>query len=66
MKKASIFYDIKELNKGLFGRQKNDLKVQKTTLKYAESGRKRTEKNIKNPKKNNKKKNRKLREKLIK
>ena len=65
MKKTSIFYDAKELNKGLLDRQKNDLKVRKTTLKYAEPGRKRTEKNIKNPK-NNKKKNRKLREKLIK
>ena len=56
MKKTSIFYDTKELNKGLLDHQKNDLKVRKKTLKYAESGRKRTEKNIKNPKKITKRK----------
>ena len=31
--------------------QKNDFEVQKTALKYTDSGRKRTKKNIKNPQK---------------
>lgn len=36
--------------------QKNDFEVQKTALKYADSGRKRTKKNIKNPQKQQKEK----------
>ena len=56
MKKASIFYNMKELNKGPLNHQKNDFKARKTTLKYTDSGRERIEKNIKNPKKQQKEK----------